>query len=442
MYKTIKILICLFIIFSFSLFFQLSFAKYVIEETNIVAKLNIDRCKPNIELIDISTSNLVYPNYANKTHLIIGHIKIIEKNIVKNNLTKENIRILVNNNSVAVNFTNFNIVSENTNEKIYEFTFLNTLGDGDLSIEIPKGIVEDKSGSVNDKKIFSTNIIIDNLAPKGTFKEVPSSNNKSYAEVSCNEQIRGINGWNISNNTLSKEFPSYITYELPIMDLAENSSKVLIDIKNATNIMLEYGTYDAHSGQTLVTSGKITSPNTISSDSICKTEAIYMKLSGNIDSSLLQGRCYMNTYWGEGASDICNYSEIAYCHGYNPISNTNNWIDSTTRNSLYYFNKIFTQLGGIGVNVENAMALNVRKPIPSNIAKQYLYGISGIQFRLKDNSEYSIVYQAYVKGVGWLNASSDGQENLYSHTKPISGFRMSIVPKTEKQYLMDYWNNN
>ena len=179
-YKTIKILICLFIIFWFSLSFQTSFAKYVIETTSLVAKLNIDRSKPNLELIDISTSNLEHPNYANKTYSITGHIKIIEKNIVKNNLSKDNIKILVNNNLTSVNFTNFDLISENTNEKIYEFTFLNTLGDGTLSIEIPEGIVEDKSSLVNDKKTFSTNIIIDNTSQKETLKEVPSSNNKSY----------------------------------------------------------------------------------------------------------------------------------------------------------------------------------------------------------------------------------------------------------------------
>ena len=86
--KKAKILICLFSIFSCFLFFQYSFAKYVIDSSEIVANINIDRCKPVIELVDITTSNLDYPTYANKTHIISGHIKLKEKHIVTNNLNK------------------------------------------------------------------------------------------------------------------------------------------------------------------------------------------------------------------------------------------------------------------------------------------------------------------------------------------------------------------
>ena len=192
MRKTIKILICLFILGSFSIFFQFSFAKYVIDSTNLVAKLNIDRCKPEIQLLDITTSNTAYPNYANSSHQITGHLKVIEKNIVKNNLTKDNVKILVNNNVILPKSVTLSLSSENANEKIYEFSFNGLSGDGPLSIEIPEGVIEDKSGLLNDKKIFSTNIIIDNTAPIGTFKEIPSANNKSIAQVSCNEQIRPV----------------------------------------------------------------------------------------------------------------------------------------------------------------------------------------------------------------------------------------------------------
>lgn len=43
---------------------------------------------------------------------------------------------------------------------------------------------------------------------------------------------------------------------------------------------------------------------------------------------------------------------------------------------------------------------------------------------------------------GWLKVSCDGQENSYQHDKPISAFRMNLVPKTEKQYLIDFWNRD
>lgn len=105
-----------------------------------------------------------------------------------------------------------------------------------------------------------------------------------------------------------------------------------------------------------------------------------------------------------------------------------------------YKGSIFTQLGGNGVNSSR----NVDSPhfIPSDIASKYPYGISGVQFRLENSPDFSIVYQVYVKGMTWLKASSDGEENFYEHTKPISAFRMNIVPKSEKQRLIDYWNKD
>ncbi len=441
MNKKTKILIFLFFIFSCLLFFQNSFAKYVIEDTFVVAKLHIDRCKPSIELIDIYTSNPEYPDYANKTHLVTAKIKIVEKNIVKNNFSIDKIQIFINNNLILPDFKSFNLISENTNEKIYEFSFTNVTFDGNLSIMIPSGIVEDISGLTNDEKLFNTNIIIDNMPPVGTFEEVETSNQNSIAQITCNEQIRPISGWDFSDNILSKEFTNPVSYELPIMDLAQNSSLILIDIKKANNIMLEYGTYDDYSHHSVVSGGKIPSYDIISSNSICKTEAIYMRLSGSIDSSLLQGRCFIHTFWGDNAYGICKYSGLTYYHGYN-LKSKDDWIDSTSNNTFNYNGKTFIQLGGIGLNIPNAISCNVKIPIPNDVAKQYLYGISGIQFRLNDNIDYSIVYQAYVKDVGWLGCSCDGQENLYNHTKPISTFRMNIIPKSEKQFLINYWNKD
>ena len=154
---------------------------------------------------------------------------------------------------------------------------------------------------------------------------------------------------------------------------------------------------------------------------------------------LLQGKVYVYTHWGNTARSICRYSELPYYHGYNPTSSSE-WIEIGKNNLLMYNKNIFTQFGGRGLNAINATASNVILPIPSNIAKQYLYGISSIQFQLKNNSNNSLVYQCYVKDIGWLKCSYDGQENLYRYDKPISAFRMNLVPKTEKQYLIDFWD--
>lgn len=443
MHKKTKIFISLFFIFISCILFQTSFAKYVIEDVHVVAKLDIDRCPPNIELLDIISSNVGYPTYANKSHLISGHIKITEKNIVRNNLSPDNIKVTVANQFITPEFKSFSLVSENATEKIYEFSFTNTTGDGSLLLVIPEGIVEDKSGLINEQKYLFTGIYIDNTPPVATFLETTNSDGKSKAEITSNETIRPISGWNISDNykILSREFLNSITYALPFMDWAQNSSEVLVDVKNANNFILTYGTYDDYSKQTIVSGGNISAPETISSGSICKSEALFIRLSGDIASILLQGKSYVYTHWGENARGICRYSKIFYYYGYNPISSTE-WFNIGNNNLVMYHKNLFTQLGGVGLNVANATASNIQIPIPSNISKQYLYGISGIQFKLKDNSNYSVVYQAYVKDIGWLKVSCDGQENLYQHNRPISAFRINIVPKTEKQYLIDFWNRN
>ena len=62
--------------------------------------------------------------------------------------------------------------------------------------------------------------------------------------------------------------------------------------------------------------------------------------------------------------------------------------------------------------------------------------------KLKDYSYFSIIYQILVNEVGWVSACSDGQECMYFKDKPMSAFRIALVPKTEKQYVIDTWNKD
>ena len=175
MHKKSKFFIFLFLLFISIIFTQISSAKYVIEDVYTIAKLNIDTCKPNIELIDIISSNTNYPTYANKSHFIIGHIKITEKNIVQNNLSPNNIQIKVADTTINPEFKSFSLISENTIEKIYEFSITNVIGDGLLTLIIPKGIIEDKSGLLNDTQYFSTHIFIDNTPPSASLLETTNA---------------------------------------------------------------------------------------------------------------------------------------------------------------------------------------------------------------------------------------------------------------------------
>lgn len=154
MHKKTKIFICLLFIFIFCISFQITSAKYVIEDIYVVAKLDIDRCKPLIEVTYIATSN---------TCSIAGHIKITEKNIVRNNLSPDNIKVTLDNNLITPEFKSFSLISESTTEKTYEFSFNYNVGNVSLGIMIPEGIVEDASGLMNEETYFSTDIFINNL---------------------------------------------------------------------------------------------------------------------------------------------------------------------------------------------------------------------------------------------------------------------------------------
>ena len=65
-----------------------------------------------------------------------------------------------------------------------------------------------------------------------------------------------------------------------------------------------------------------------------------------------------------------------------------------------------------------------------------------VNFRLKDYSQFSVVYQIFVDKVGWINACSDGKECMYDKVSPMSAFRIALIPKSEKQYVIDTWNKD
>ena len=155
MRKVIKVFICLFISFSCLNFCQFSSAKYVLEDFIKVASLNIDRSKPKIEFFDFSTQ-LVSESENSKLYSITGYFKIIEKNLIEKDLLPNNLKFYTNNNIIVnPNFKNFYIVSKNNYEITYEFSFLITIKNEPVIIEIPKGLIIDKSGLTNDKTTYS-----------------------------------------------------------------------------------------------------------------------------------------------------------------------------------------------------------------------------------------------------------------------------------------------
>lgn len=438
----------LFITIFFILFFlpfisNISFAKYIFDDISVVANINIDVLEPDIQFINSTNTNKGYEKYANKTHTLSFTFKITEKNLLINNINTRTVKFKIDNQLVYPKILDLQLISDNQINKTYKITITNVEGNGKLNLYFPKGILIDTSTKVNSEKTFDTGIIIDNIAPEFTFLENLIQDKKSNAIINSNESLRPLSGWNLnsSSTSLNKIFTSPIYYPLNITDYAENSSEVFVSIEKTTNILIKYCNYNSYPDTSFKTGGKISGKQAIIDNSIKKTEALMIRAEGNIDKSFLKSRVFDYNYWGEGSKTNCSFSETPYAYGYIPGNNL--WCDMNSNKQLiYFFGTLCLELGGIGQNQAGNTSQNIKKPIPENIAKQYLFGLSSVNFSLTNYDDYSIVYQIYVPKIGWLAPKSDGTESTYSYEQPFSAFRMVLVPKSEKQRLISYWNKD
>lgn len=416
-------------------------AKYVIDKNMLIANINIDRTKPVIEVIQIKNTNEGYEKYANKTHTITVTIKIIEKNIKDVYLDKQHIDLFVGDKSVIPN--NLTVNKIQANENIYELVFNGISENGNLNINIKKGTVIDKAGWENEVVNINTQIVIDNIAPEGIFTEQSIDVGKVNANIKLSEQIRNLDGWQFSEDNLNinKDFTNNISYELPIMDFAGNVSKVNIDITKATYINISYASHNSEVGWTCGYGNyDIAGKKAIQENPIYKTEALAFNISGNVDTDFLQARAFVYTHWGEGITGKCRTSGLLYNYGYNPNHDTYKTMNSEGLVTIE--GKKYFQLGGSGINAKQSIGTNGGNPIPDEISRQYHYGISGINLKLKDYSQFSVIYQIFINKVGWISACSDGQDCMYNQKKPMSAFRVALVPKSEKQFVLNTWNKD
>ncbi len=419
------------------------YAKYIFDATYTIANIDIDRNPPKIELVSLENTNTGYEKYANQTHTITAKIKVIEKNIIENNFGKEKIKILIQEKEVNPEIYEIKEVEKNSESIIYQIKLSKLTGNGKLKIVVKEGTIKDKSDNINKETIFDTDVQIDNIAPNATFSEKESAQGKVIASVTSNEAIRQMEGWNISESklVLTKEFTNNVSYTFEIMDLAQNKTKVEINITKATNINIVYGSHNSEVGWTFGYGNyDVAGKTAVKRDPILKTEALAFHVDGNIDKDFIQAQAFVYSYWGEGSQAICNTYHTKYLYGYNPSKTTYASMASGTIVNIQ--NKNCFMFGGSGINTVGKTDTNGKNPIPKQNDETYSFGISGIKMRLKDNSYYSIVYQILVNNHGWQSAVSDGQETMYRYNRPISAFRMALIPKTEKQHLIDSWNKD
>ncbi len=418
-----------------------SYAKYVIEDTKIVANINIDGEIPKVELISINNSNEKYNKYANKTHTITIDFRVKEKNLKEDNII-DTIEFLLDDEKFVP--TKKTISRRKSGIYIYYTVILYEIsGNGELKIKIPGASVIDNANQVNEETIFDTGITIDNIAPVVNFSQEEIEDGKINAKIKANEEIREVNAWNLSEDSmsLSKEFECNVLYPFAVTDLAGNTTQIDVKINKATNIILRYGSltdgalnyWEFGTGTNEAVGAKSTEI-----DSSDKIEAISLYSEG-LDKDFIQIQSYIYTYWGEGICGLCRVYETSYNSGYNPDENE---YESQSKGNIIRLEGYQTLLiGGIGMNQKGNRGLG-GEAIPEEIAEQELFGISSLSIKLKDYTYYSVVYQAWVDGEGWLEPASDGEETTYAHDKPIGAYRMSLIPKTEKQYLIDFWKKD
>lgn len=418
-------------------------AKYILDNDFEVANLNIDRIKPIIELIDIKNSNVNYDKYANKTHKIIIKINIIERNLKSVNLNQQYIEVKVGEKIIKLDNLNVKKIEDKNENHIYEIE-LNKIDDnGNLVIIFKQGVAIDFAEWKNDEKIVNTNILIDNVAPQGKFTEKKITDGKVEGTIQLSEKIREFEGWKFSEDKLKlqKEFTNNISYELPITDFAGNLAMIPINITQATYLKIIYASHNSEVGWSFGYGNyDIAGKKAIEKNAIYKTEALAFSVSGNVDKDFVQANAYVYSYWGEGSIAKClTYGNI-YKYGYNPSQNT---FKSMMSNDLINLNgSKYFQFGGSGINKCTNTDINGNNPISWDTHGKYKFGISGLKLKLKEYSQYSIVYQILQESVGWIQTRSNGEVCMYKNDLPISAFRMAVVPKSEKQYVINMWDKD
>ena len=150
-------------------------------------------------------------------------------------------------------------------------------------------------------------------------------------------------------------------------------------------------------------------------------------------------RAFVNTHW-PNSQGRCAHTGMLYSYGYNPSSTS--WKTMDSADNVIVNGKKYFQFGGAGINAVDSTDINGNDKITAEESIKFHYGISGITLALKDYTDYSIVYQIYVSDVGWLEAASNGKETMYAKDKPMSAFRVALIPSSERESQINTWNKD
>ena len=396
---------------------------------------NIDKISPEAEILEITNHNYRYERYANKAHEIKTKIKIYDNNNLIENFS--DFEILVGN-TLSNCTKEITVIEKMENYIIYEVELTNILEEGNLQIKIKENSFSDLAGNVIKETILDLGILIDNTAPEVSFIQEKNINGKILAKISSNEEIRKENGWlmSLDQKVISKEFISDIKYKKQVQDFAGNIASVDINIKGSQYLGLKTIAHISNMGWVKEDTNYI-GANRL--DNRYKIEGLIIRTGENVEKDFLRASAFVYTYWGEGTSAISNEFNVKYDYGYNPKDGYKTMEKSQLVN---YEEEEYIHLGAEGINFHGTTDINGNNPIPEDIASEHRYGISGISFDLKDNSENSIIYQVFIDNVGWTKTCKNGEEAMIAHDKTIGAMRIAVVPTSEVNQIIEQWNLN
>lgn len=206
---------------------------------------NIDKINPIIEKVSVGNTNTNYTSYANSSKIINLQFKVSD-NVGLSNIDLSKVTIQVGNDVVSPSKAMLE-VSRTTTERVYNLTMRRISGNGKLIVTFNQGFAVDTKGNNSIKTDIDTEITIDNISPTATYSQSVISQGKVRAYLTANEEIRQLDGWNIStdNKQLNKDFGSNVSYDLTIYDLAGNSRIVTVSVTGATYIKLTYASHNS-----------------------------------------------------------------------------------------------------------------------------------------------------------------------------------------------------
>lgn len=401
---------------------------------------NIDREGPSIRVESVQNSNTEYPEFANQEATIQIVLQIEDANNIQKKLIEDEVEIWIEDKKIDAK--QIQIEPKEKEEKI-KMILENIKEEGELKIKIGRASIVDVLGNENEAYLWNSGIFLDNTRPIVQVEQKIIEEGKVKVNLHADEVIRKIDGWEGKEDSYTKIFENNISYEIPVKDLAGNVSKAKIEIKDATAIVLRYASHNSEVGWTFGYGNyDIAGITAIEQKKKLRTEALAFSIEGNVEPDFLQVRAYVHNYWGEGSEAICQDTHKKYVYGFNPSPTT--WKSMQTEEGLVKLNdgNQYFLLGGTGVNMRYQTDANGENPIPPSLARQYLYGISGISFQLKDTSMYSIIYQIYIEEIGWLAPCKNQEFACYQKDKPISGLRVALIPNSEVDYLWNMWEND